>query len=373
MRTYPALVTFASLALGGCAAITGGGPAVVRTDHYIAVNSAAPALAGKEVRLYVREVARANGAARPESVVVFVHGALSPGSVAFDTQYKGYSWMEYLANAGYDTFVMDFTGFGRSTRPEALNDPCNLPKAGRAPFVPLMISADCEPSQRTPITTISSDWDDMDVVIEYVRRLRGVEKVALIAWSQGGPIAGGYAARHPEKVSSIFVLAPAYPDMPAQAPAVMPVRDGTITVQDVAAYRRDLDGQIGCPDQYEEGVREAVWDALLASDPVGARWSPPVYRAPLVPYWGFNSQIAGALPTPFAIVLGQYDKHVDPIRVRKLYADLGSANKVFVELGCSSHPAMMERNHALLFQASLEWLERGTIEGTSNGAVKLGY
>jgi hypothetical protein len=59
--------------------------------------------------------------------------------------------------------------------------------------------------------------------------------------------------------------------------------------------------------------------------------------------------------------------------VRDFYADLGSPQKVFIELGCSSHNAMGEKNHLLLFQASLEWLEKGTVNGQASGVLKLGY
>ena len=34
--------------------------------------------------------------------------------------------MAYLADAGFDVFSMDTTGYGRSTRPAPMNDPCNL-------------------------------------------------------------------------------------------------------------------------------------------------------------------------------------------------------------------------------------------------------
>jgi hypothetical protein len=55
------------------------------------------------------------------------------------------------------------------------------------------------------------------------------------------------------------------------------------------------------------------------------------------------------------------------------YADLRAAHKVFVDLACSSHNAMWERNHLLLFRAALEWLTKGTVNGLDSGAVKLGY
>jgi hypothetical protein len=34
---------------------------------------------------------------------------------------------------------------------------------------------------------------------------------------------------------------------------------------------------------------------------------------------------------------------------------------------------MWEKNHLLLFAASLEWLEKGTVDGKSSGMLKLGY
>ena len=60
-------------------------------------------------------------------------------------------------------------------------------------------------------------------------------------------------------------------------------------------------------------------------------------------------------------------------RVRELHADLGAPQKVLIDLGCSSHNAMWEKNHMLLFRASLEWLDKGTVNGAKEGVVKMGY
>ena len=72
---------------------------------------------------------------------------------------------------------------------------------------------------------------------------------------------------------------------------------------------------------------------------------------------------------------GPHHDHTDvnPERVRDLYADIGSPQKAFVDLGCSAHAAMWEKNHLALFAASLEWLDKGTVQGQSNVMVKLGY
>ena len=77
--------------------------------------------------------------------------------------------------------------------------------------------------------------------------------------------------------------------------------------------------------------------------------------------------------TPVLLVSGAHDKQVNPDRVRELFADYGGAQKVFVDLACSSHNAMWEKNHLLLFKASLEWLDKGTVDGKTTGEFRKGY
>jgi fermentation-respiration switch protein FrsA (DUF1100 family) len=112
---------------------------------------------------------------------------------------------------------------------------------------------------------------------------------------------------------------------------------------------------------------------MLASDPVGATWGTGVRRAPGTTTWGWTAAAAAKTMMPVLMVSGAHDKQVAPDRVRELYADLGSPKKVFVDLACSSHNAMWEKNHLLLFSASLEWLTKGTVNGVKEGALKLGY
>jgi fermentation-respiration switch protein FrsA (DUF1100 family) len=117
-------------------------------------------------------------------------------------------------------------------------------------------------------------------------------------------------------------------------------------------------------------MKHPLW--VVASDPVGATWGPGVRRAPeSAGTW--PPALAKKLPVPFLMVSGAHDKQVLPDRVRDLYADAGSTEKVFVDLACSSHNAMWERNHLLLFRASLEWLTQGTVNGSKSGMLKLGY
>ena len=119
------------------------GSRMLTLDHYVRLTSKVPSITGQQATVYVREKVRAGNALRgatpADKVVVFIHGAGTPAEVAFDVPYKDYSWMEYLADAGFDTFAMDVTGIGRSTRPWPMNDPCNLAPAQQASLVPTLI------------------------------------------------------------------------------------------------------------------------------------------------------------------------------------------------------------------------------------------
>ncbi len=73
------------------------------------------------------------------------------------------------------------------------------------------------------------------------------------------------------------------------------------------------------------------------------------------------------------IVAGALDKQVPPDRVKVAYDDLGATDKVLVDLACSSHNAMWEKNHLLMFAASLEWLNTGAVGEQKSGVIRLGY
>ena len=343
-------------------------------DHYVRVRSTAPSMSGQMAQLYVRERASGRTVARGGAgVVLFVHGAGTPAEVAFDVPYADYSWMGFLANAGFDVFSMDMTGYGRSTRPTVMNDPCNLARNQQTQFVPALMPQPCAQTYNDYVTTIGSDWNDIDAVVTYIRALRHVDKLNLVGWSQGGPRAGGYTAQHPDRVQRLVLLAPAYNrNMPdAQAP-----RGSNAVVFNTQSHQEfvaNWDRQVGCPEQYDIGASDSVWGQMLDSDPVGRTWGTGVRRAPTVPSWGWNQAAVSRTQTPILMVAGVHDKQVDPARVRELYMDMGSREKVFIDLGCSSHNAMWERNHTILFKTSLEWLSQGTVDGKKEGMLKLGY
>jgi len=347
-------------------------------EYYVRVKSTVPAIAGQITPIYVRERAMASGARQPaalaDRVILFIHGAGTPAEVAYDVPYQDYSWMAYLAKAGFDVFAMDQTGYGRSARPFPMNDPCNLSAAQQAQFVPSLIPAPCTASYGQQATTLASDWNDIDGVVDYIRALRSVARIHLVGWSLGGPRAAGYAAQHADKINKVVLLAPAYsPNASATAPATVPGNGAAFNTQTRADFDANWDRQIGCPGQVDPQARETVWTNMLDSDPVARTWGPGARRAPNTTTWGWNAAMAAQLKSPTLLVSGAHDAQVSPAGVMRLHSDLGAASKVFVDLACSSHNALWEHNHLLLFQASREWFEKTTVNGQQSGVLKIGY
>jgi pimeloyl-ACP methyl ester carboxylesterase len=339
-------------------------------DHSVTVTSTVPAMAGQKSRLYLRERALPQVLRRGagDKVVLFVHGAGTPAEVSFDVPYQDYSWMAYLAKAGYDTFSVDMTGYGRSARPPQMNDKCNL-----APDLQKLFGVSCPQSYPGALTNMGSDWNDISAAVAYIRKLRKVDKINLVAWSQGGPRAGGWTAQNPAQVNKLILLAPAYNRASKAEPPTLPVPGPAFNVQSHEIFTQNWKRQAPCEKQIDPAAAASVWSEMLMSDPVGAAWTPAVRRAPIATTFGWTTERVKAMTVPTLMAVGTHDAQVNPERVKELYADIGSPQKVYVELGCASHNAMWEKNHLLLFAASLEWLEKGTVNGQSNAMLKLGF
>ena len=97
-------------------------------------------------------------------MVLVLHGAAVPGAVAFDLNYEQCSMMRYLAQAGWDTFAVDFEGYGLSTRPLVMDAPTAFPDS------------------KAPIHTEVA-LTNVERAIEFISTLRGVKQVALLGWS----------------------------------------------------------------------------------------------------------------------------------------------------------------------------------------------
>jgi pimeloyl-ACP methyl ester carboxylesterase len=359
----------AALALAAVPVLAQAPATPVWRNHFVALQSTAPSMPGQFAQLYVRERLpdRLMSEDGKGQVVLFVHGAGTPAEVAFDVPHADYSWMLYLARHGFATYAMDMTGYGRSTRPYVMNDRCNLAAEQQQE----LFGDSCAPSFESAATTMASDWDDIDAVVEQLRGQHGVERVHLVGWSQGGPRAAGYAHLHPEKVGNMVLLAPAYNRTAAATAAEAPIAGAAMTKQSRSDFFANWERQTSCENQVDPVIAELIWQDMLASDPVGATWGTGVRRAPRTPTFGWTPTEVAATQTPILSVIGRLDGQVQPERVREFHADLGASNKLLLEMPCASHNAMWEKDAQLLFEASRQWLLGAQWQGQSSGTLVL--
>ena len=197
-----------------------------------------------------------------DRIVLFVHGATFPSESTFDLSLDGLSWMDFIARAGYDVYLVDVRGYGGSTRPTTTSEP---------------------PSRGSPVATLAEAVDDVDAAVDFIRRRRNVERINLIGWSWGTAIMGRYAATHGDKVDHLVLYAPLWQRRaePLSTRGV-DVKTPYRLVNVAAVKSRWL---AGVAQEKQEQLIPRGWFetwvmATLATDPWGSRQTPPVIRAP---------------------------------------------------------------------------------------------
>lgn len=357
---------------------------IATIDHQVPFISTVPANAGDPVHLFLRERVRSDVVdGRQREAVLMFHGrsvSILPG---MELRYGDYDWALWLARSGgFDVFMLDLQGSGRSPRPK-MDDPCNLPLDQRA-LVPVS-SPPCLSDQAPyPFTlnTTGSDLDEVDAVVDYIRELRGVEKVHLVSWSQGSFRAGPYAVRHPEKVASLFLFAPIFNTAfrPTLPPAVLPRAGTPMTLR----TRADLfagngtntgwDPEVKCEGQREAGIEDIVWAAVMNDDDVGRTWHAPegVMRVREVVQWGWNAEVASQLTVPTLIIRGEFDSGQGGRQdVHELYGLVKNDNKLRFTVQCAGHYMLWEQQRWILHQVSKEWLKHGRVGGFDQGEFRI--
>ncbi len=352
---------------------------ILSFDHRVDHVSTVSANLGETVQLAVRErvsrhtfhrIARGKEKAK---VVLFMHGASVPSVPDFDLRYGNYGWMGYLANEGFDVFAMDVQGYGLSARPK-MDDPCNAPAAQQqALLVPNPLPARCAASYAKVLTTSSTETDDLSAVVEYLRRERGVDKISLVGWSQGGLRVANYVARNPDKVETLFLYAPLYnPTAPGKPPAVVPAPGTPMTLQTrTELFSLRWGPFVKCEGQLATGILDPLWKTIMSQDPLGSTWGNDgegVMRVRTFSSFGWNREWAAKITIPTFIIVGEFD--ANSVGDAQLYTDLGSSKKMLVNTACASHFMLWEKQHSLLHWTSAQWLKHQAIEGVSSGVFK---
>ena len=352
----------------------------VASDVFVTHVSTLAVNTGEIVPLHVH---RRNLAVAPrriamkDRVVLFVHGATVPSVAAFDFDHKTYSWMAYLARAGFDVWSVDLSGYGTSFRP-MMDDPCNTRADQQSLLEGRTLKQSCAPNYPHQFKTVRNDWDEIDTFVDYIRKATGQPRLSIVGWSAGGPRVGGYVAQKPEKINRVMLYAPSAVNadyvVPDQPPAGVP----TALQSRADLEQKRWDPDIRCPDQLDASVRDALWPQIMRWDHIGAQWggkargdtgkgasTPPegVMRGPTFSL-GWQPALAAKIKAPLLVMVGEYDV---PQMRRTVYDAAGSTSKVFAKVACGSHFMLWEKQHVVLHQASLEWLRDGKLQGATKG------
>ncbi|WP_353938345.1 alpha/beta fold hydrolase [Streptomyces ficellus] len=308
----------------------------------------------------------------------------------FDLQYKTYGWAKALAQAGYDVFMMDLQGAGRSHRPAEMDEPCNLSVSDQKLLIPRPPDfTPCDPKYKFQLNNSDSDQAELHKVVEWIKAERGVTQVAFVGWSAAAFTMGPYAVKHPHNVESLFLLAPVFPPKDTStAPSPLPLPGlpmslGTRTGQ--TGLETVWNAELRSLDQREPGMVEVVWSAIMDSDPVGSTWGPPegLNRIRNGVRWGWNETTAaqgGILGgrVPVLIVDGEHDRlaNTTPAKpdqpeinfsVRALYDAIAGSDKIMVTARGTGHNMPWERQHQNLHNLSKQWIEHRQVDGKTTG------
>ena len=320
-------------------------------DHLVPHISTAHANKGDRVSLFMRERRRAPSG----PVVLLVHGRAAAALPSFDLEYRDYSWLRYLADAGFDAFALDQQGYGNSSKPSVMDDPCNTSAENQKKFlIPKPLPAPCPPRYVQPFGSFASDWDEMDTAIEFIRSLRGDRalRINLVGWSRGGMRVIGYAATRADRIEKLVAL------NPTRFPPVTTVQGYPTNMTDKADFFAAWDEQIdatNCPGQVDPSVREPLWRATIAQDTLGSTWGAGVRRSPSFSAAGWTPDLPGRVRAPTLVIRGALDRQAPEPATRALHDALGGP-KQYQTVACASHEVPFEKQRTEVLEAIAAWL-----------------
>jgi pimeloyl-ACP methyl ester carboxylesterase len=336
------LVLVLGLGVGGCAstAIPSATPIAMEEFHV-------PSAPGIEVYVRNKHPASIDRFAA-EKVVLFVHGATYPAETAFDLQLGGFSWMDYIAERGYDVYLVDVRGYGRSTRPAIMD----------------------RPAKDNPAFAHTADAaSDVAAAADFIRKRRGVDRINLIGWSWGTSIMALYTSMNNDKVRKLVLYAPQWIRTSA---SLVTAGAGPIPAYRVvdmnSAKGRWLSGVAADKqkDLIPAGWFEAWAKETLATDPWGVKQNPPVLRAPNgvvedgLRFYSAGKPIydAAAIRVPTMLIKAEWDADTPAYMAQALFPKLVNAPyKRYVEIGEGTHTLLMEKNRMQLFREVQQFLD----------------
>ncbi|UWU92964.1 alpha/beta hydrolase [Bradyrhizobium sp. CB1015] len=277
-----------------------------------------------------------------DKTVLFVAGSTYPASTSFDLRLDGLSWMDHLAQQGYDVHLVDVRGYGRSTRPPEMEAP----------------ASDNQPIVGTPVAV-----RDVAGAAAFIRSRRRVDKINLIGWSWGTTLMSRYASENLAHVNKLVLIAPQWlRTTPSAADSGGPLGAYRI-VERSATKSRWLNG---VPDDRKDAILPPAWfDAWAEATFADTGLGPDKLRAPngtvqdSREYWASGKPLydPSLLTVPVLIVHADLDRDCPMDMAQAVFGKLSAAPyRRWVEIGEGTHSVFMEKNRWQVFAAVDDFL-----------------
>ena len=261
----------------------------------------------------------------PKPVLIFVHGSSMAGRSSFDVQVPDageYSIMNVFARLGYDTWTMDFEGYGRSTKTGSNSD-------------------------------VAIGVQNLAAASDVLARETGASKFHFMGQSSGALRAAAFAMHYPERVNRLVLGAFTYTGVGAhtlieRARNVEVYRANNVRPRDLALisgiFTRDMPGT-GDP---------RVAEALMAME------IPHGDTVPSGTYLDMTANLPVVDPTrvmaPTLLIRGVYDGIATVEDLANFFAQLPNPDRQFIILPGLAHSLHLGYNRAGFYHAMQEFL-----------------
>lgn len=281
----------------------------------------------------------------PERTLVMMHGATFSSASLFDVAVDGASFMDVLAQAGYDVWAVDARGYGGSTRPPEMSH---------------------SPDLASPLTPAQEAVADLRAAVDFVCRYRAIEHVGSLGMSWGATIAGAFASEAGERIRKLVLVTPLWlSSTPLRIDPGGPL--GAYRIVDPAAYGSAW--RMAAPAHARESLIPEGWfetwvKATLMTDPdspmAGTIRAPSGAVQDVRYHWTADNPLydPAAIACPVLVVCAEWDVDVRFDMAHDLFVKLtGTAHKRLVEIGGATHMLVMERNRQQAFDVITAFLD----------------
>jgi pimeloyl-ACP methyl ester carboxylesterase len=279
-----------------------------------------------------------------ERTLLLMHGATFSSGSLFDAPAGGASFMDQLAVAGFDVYVVDVRGYGASTWPpemEGAVDPSTQP------------------------VRIETAIRDLGKAVDYILEYRRLDQLNLVAMSWGGSIAGAYTAKNNGKIKRLALIAPLWlRDTPGRID-----QGGNLPAyREVDLWKYEESWRSAAPKDQREALIPPGWFEVWAENTLAIGPKGAVANTILAPsgaiqdireYWAAGRPFydPGEIRVPVLLIHAEWDVDVTFDTARDFFSRLTAARyRRWIEIGQRTHMVVLEKNRWQAINSIIKFL-----------------